>query len=84
MKVLTAHQRQSIVSLFIDDRLTQIEIAGRMGTSQSNVCKVLARNRRLGSADSDMPSTYQTRRKRRTYAASQLGSKREPMNLDWL
>ena len=60
--------------------LTQKAIASRLKTAQSNVSRVLSRARRGGNVS----GLRATGTKIRMYLASQLGTRRHPLNLDLL
>lgn len=84
MICLSAEQRQFIVDLYRDGAHTQTMIAELIGTTQSNVSKVLAQARRH---DPQIPGRRAARGRlprRKAFAASQLGSFAEPANLDFM
>lgn len=85
MRVLSFEQHQFIAQLYLGGTYTQSRIAEMVGTSQGNVSKVVARirershvvtDRRLKAAHADDDEAP------RIFIASQLGSLKEPLNLD--
>ncbi|MGA2232322.1 MAG: hypothetical protein ABSH22_15600 [Tepidisphaeraceae bacterium] len=81
----TVAQRKFIIDLYHEGH-TQTAIANVVGTTQGNVSKVLSRARKR---DPLIPARRRTQplgeaQRARTYAASQLGSCVQPMNLDAL
>jgi DNA-binding MarR family transcriptional regulator len=86
MNVLSVEQRQFIVRLYRDEQRTQTEIAELLGVTQSNVSKVLAQARRR---DPQIPKRRRAARspivrRPRIFAASQFGSSRQPLDLDYV
>jgi transcriptional regulator len=72
---------RSIVELYRGGA-TQSAIAGALRTAQSNVSRVLSRARRKDRAIPRRAVEAESRL--RIFAASQLGSRRFPLNLDYL
>jgi DNA-binding MarR family transcriptional regulator len=85
VKLLTIEQRRFAVELHLGGEHTQAAIAELLGTTQGNISKVLAAARRR---DAKIPTRRRTSdsdsRPLTIFAASQLGSRREPLNMDSL
>jgi transposase-like protein len=90
MSVLSAEVRKYIVAVYREGGRTQATIAEMVGTTQSNVSKVLAKwrrrdpsiRRRFAAANPKPAVTSGADRRQFCFAASQLGSPVEPLNLD--
>jgi len=80
MRILNQQQRDSITALCRAGCFTQSEMAEMSGTTQSNVSKILKQARR---SDPEIPRR-RSRKNRRKFNVSQMGSRREPMDLDLL
>jgi transcriptional regulator len=77
MTPITDTQRESIITLHQHGIHTQGEIAYLVGTTQGNVSKVLTQARRCDPAIRNCG-----RGRTRIIPASQLGTRRVPLNLD--
>jgi DNA-directed RNA polymerase specialized sigma24 family protein len=82
MKLLNAEQRRFVICLYRDGQ-TQTAIAQLVGTTQGNISRFLARARRR---DASIPirrgATNRGAAELQVFASSQIGSSKEPFNLD--
>ena len=84
MRIVTDEVRQFIVSLYRSGAHTQSMIAEIAGTTQSNVSKILEQERRQGGQLPLRNAVGKRAKRRQTLSASQIGSARSPLNLDYL
>jgi predicted transcriptional regulator len=79
---LATELRRSIIKLYRNGS-SQKSIASLLHTAQSNVSRVLSRARRMSPA---IPQRYIVAEdsRLRIFAASQLGTRKQPLNLDYL
>jgi hypothetical protein len=84
MKTLDPTQRRFIVDMYRDGH-TQASIASMVGSTQGNISQLLAYARRCDPSVPIRPKGNRKGESRRpVFASSQLGSSKEPFNLDHL
>jgi DNA-binding MarR family transcriptional regulator len=84
MRITSGDLRQWIVSLYQSGEHTQQMIAEVVGTTQSNVSKLLAKARREGIFLPTRNAATDRQKRTPTVMASQAGPAGSAMNLDYL